>query len=150
MAIEHPHSQRPIVSKGFIASQLMVDPREYFSELIGLHQPQDISHTVGTGFDLPDQPLHALGLPYLFFHCVEASASHHKQKQDRSPDSGGGNPGPLPSVSKGVDLFAEVEDLFDVAAESSHHGRFPLNCSFLAENRLRQNSEICSIKCQAS
>ena len=150
MAIEHAHSQGPIVSKGFIASQLMVDPREHLSELIGLHQPQDISHTVGTGFDLPDQPLHALGLSNLLFHCIESSAAHHKQEQDTSPDSGRGNPGSLPSVSKGLDLFAEVEDLFDAAAESSHHGRFPLNCSFFAENRLRQNSEIFSIKCHAS
>jgi len=128
----------------------MVDPREHLSELIGLHQTHDVPHPVCTGFDLPDQPLHSLGLPDFFFHRVEASMAHHKQEEDTSPDSDGRNPRPLPSVSKGVDLFAEVEHLFDVAAESFHHGRFPLNCSFLTKNRLRQDCEICSIKCQAS
>jgi hypothetical protein len=128
----------------------MVDPREDLSELIGFHQPQDIPHPIGTGFDLPDQLLHPLGLSALLFHPIEASVAHHKQEQGASPDSVGGNPGSLPSIAKRVDLFAEVEDLFDVATESSHHGRFPLNCSFFTKNRFRQNSEICSIKCQAS
>jgi len=150
MAIEHCHPERPIVSKGFVTPQLMVNPREHLSEPIGLHQTQDIPHTVGTGFDLPDQPLHPLGLPYLLFHRMEASMAHHKQEQDTSPKSGGRNPGSLPSISKRVNLFAEVEHFVDVVAESSHHGRFPLNCSFLRKNRFRQNSEICSIKCQAS
>jgi len=150
VAIEDPHPQGPVVSKGFVTPQLMVNPREHLSQRIGLHQPQDIPHPVGTGFDLPNQPLHPLGFPDLLFHCVEASVAHHKQEKDTSPDSGGRNPRSLPSISEGVDLFAEVEDLFDVVTESSHHGRFPLNCSFFAKKRLRQNSEICSIKCQAS
>jgi hypothetical protein len=150
VAIEGRHPERPIVSKGFVTPQLMVNPREHLTQLIGLHQPQDIPHTIGTGFDLPDQRLYPLGLPDLLFHRIEASVAHHKQEQDTSPKSGGGNPGALPSISKRVDLFAEVEDLFDVAAKSSHHGRFPLNCSFLRKNRFRQTSEICSIKCQAS
>jgi hypothetical protein len=150
VAIEGRHPERPIVSKGFVTPQLMVNPREHLSKLIGLHQPQNIPHTVGTGLDLPDQPLHPSGLPDLLFHCVEASMAHHKQKQDTPPKSGGRNPGSLPSISKRVDLLAEVEDFFDVAAKSSHHGRFPLNWSFFTKNRFRQNSEICSIKCQAS
>ncbi len=150
MAIEGPHPQRPIVSKGFVTPQLMVNPREYLSELIGVHQTQDIPHTVCTGFDLPDQPLHPLGLPDLLFHRIQASMAHDKQKQDTSPNSDSGNPGSLPTIAEGVDLLAEVEDLFDVATESSHHGRFLLNCSFFTKNRFRQNSEICSIKCQAS
>ncbi len=150
MAIEGPHPQGPIVSEGFVTPKLMINPREHFSQLIGLHQPQDIPHPVGTGFDLPDHPLHPLGLSTLLFHPVEASVAHDKQKQDTSPNSGGRNPGLLPSISEGVDLLAEVEDLVDVVAESSHHGRFLLNCSFFTKNRFRQNSEICSIKCQAS
>jgi hypothetical protein len=128
----------------------MVNPREHLSKLIGLHQPHDIPYSVGTGFDLPDQPLHPLGLPDILFHPIEASVAHHKQEQGASPDSLGGNPGALPSIAKRVDLFAEVEHLVDVAAESSHHGRFPLNCSFFTKKRFKQNSEICSIKCQAS
>ena len=128
----------------------MVNPREHLAKLIGLHQPHDIPHPVCAGFDLPDQLLHSLRLPDLFFHPIEASMAHHKQEQDTSPDREGRNPGSLPSVSKGVDLSAKVEHLVDVATESFHHGRFPLNCSFLRKNRLRQNSEICSIKCQAS
>jgi len=35
----------------------MVNPREHRSKLIGLHQPQDIPHPVGTGLDPPDHPL---------------------------------------------------------------------------------------------
>jgi hypothetical protein len=80
MTIEDPHPQRPIVSKGFITPQLMVNPREDFSELIGLHQTHDIPHPVGTGFDLPDHPLHPLGLSALLFHSIEASVAHHKQE----------------------------------------------------------------------
>ncbi len=150
MAIEGPHPERPIVSKGFVTPQLMVNLREHLSEPIGLHQTHYVPHTVGTGFDLPDQLLHPLGLLDLLFHPVEASVAHHKQEQDTSPKSAGRNPGSLPSISKRLDLFAEVEHLVDVAAESSHHGRFLLNCSFFTQNRFRQNSEICSIKCQAS
>jgi len=150
MPIEDPHPQRPIVSKGFVSPQLMVNPRKHCSELIGLHQTQDIPHPVCIGLDLPDHYLHPLGLPDFLLHRIEASMAHDKEEQDTSPDCTGRNPGSLPSISKGVDLFAEVEDLFDVAAESSHHGRFLLSCSLLRKNRFRQRSEICSIKCQAS
>ncbi len=99
MAIEHGHAQWPIISEGFVPSQLVVDPREHRSKLIGLHQPQDIPHPVGTGFDLPDHPLHPLGLSALLFHPVEASVAHHKQEQDTSPNSDGRNPGSLPSIA---------------------------------------------------
>jgi hypothetical protein len=135
----------------------MVNPREHRSKLIGLHQPKDIPHPVGAGFDLPDHPLHPLGFSTLLFHPVEAPVAHHKQEQDTSPNRDGRNPGSFPSIAEGVDLLAKVEDLFDVATESFHHGRFlpwsglfDLNCSFFTKNRFRQNSEICSIKCQAS
>jgi hypothetical protein len=128
----------------------MVNPREHFAQLIGLHQPHDIPDSVGTGFDVSDHPLYPLGFPDILPHPIEASVAHHKQEEGTSPDGLGGNPGSLPSIAKRVDLFAEIEDFFDVATESSHHGRFPLNCSFFTKNRLRQNSEICSIKCQAS
>lgn len=80
MAIEHPYPQRPIVSKRFVTAQLMVNPREHRSKLIGLHQPQDIPHPIGTGFDLPDDSLYPLGLPDLLFHGMEASMAHHKQE----------------------------------------------------------------------
>src|SRR3972149_4418594 len=149
MTIEDPYPQRPIISKGFVSPQLMVNPREHFSQLIGLHQPHDIPHPVCTGFDLSDHPLHPLGLPDLLLHPIEASVAHHKQEEDTSPNSSGWNPGSLPSISKRVDLFAEVEDFFKVTTESTHHGRFLLNCSLLRKNRFRQRSEICSIKCQA-
>jgi len=128
----------------------MVNPREHCSKLTRLHQPQDIPHPVGTGFDLPNHPLRPFGLSALLLHPVEAPVAHHKQKEDTSPNRNGWNPGSLPSIPQGMDLLAEVEDLFDVAAESSHHGRFLLNCSFFTQNRFRQNSEICSIKRQAS
>jgi hypothetical protein len=150
VTIEDPHPKRPIVSKGFITPQLMVDPREDLSELIGFHQPHDIPHPVGTGLDLPDHPLYPLGLSVLLFHPIEASVAHHKQEQDTSPNSDGRNPGSLPGIAKHLDLCAEIEDLFDVATESSHHGCFPLNCSLLRENRFKQRSEICSINRQAS
>jgi hypothetical protein len=150
VAIEHGHPERPIVSKGFVTAQLMVYPREHLTQLIGLHQTHDIPHPVRTGFDLSDHPLYPLGFPDILFHPMETSVAHQKQEQDASPDRKRRNPGSLPSVSKRVDLLAEVEDLFNVAAESFHHGRFPLNCSFFTKNRLRQNSEICSIKRQAS
>jgi hypothetical protein len=150
MTIEDPYPQRPIISEGFVSPQLMVHPREHCSELIRLHQPHDIPHPVCTGFDLPDHPLHSLGLLDFLFHCIETSVAHHKQEEDASPKSAGRNPGALPTISKRVDLFAEVEDLFDVTTESSHHGRFLLNCSLLRKNRFRQRSEICSINCQAS
>jgi hypothetical protein len=77
----------------------MVNPRQHRSKLIGLHQPQDIPHPVGTGFDLPDHLLHPLGLSDLLFHGIEASMAHHKQEQDTSPESGGWNPGSLPSIA---------------------------------------------------
>jgi len=128
----------------------MVDPRKDLSKRIGFHQTHDIPHPVGTGLDLPDHPLYPFGLSALLFHPIEASVAHHKQEQDTSPKSDGRNPGSLPGIAKRVELGAEIEDLFDVAAESFHHGRFPLNCSFFTKNRLRQNSEICSINCQAS
>ena len=150
MPIEDPHPQRPIVSKDFVSSQLMVNPRQPGSKLIRLHQPHYIPHPIGTGFDLPDHLLHSLGLPDLLLHSMEASVAHHKEEQDTSPNSSGWNPGSPPSISKRVDLFAEVEDFFNVTTESTHHGRFLLNCSLLRKNRFRQRSEICSIKCQAS
>jgi hypothetical protein len=128
----------------------MVDPREDLSDLIGFHQTHDIPHPVGTGFDLSDQLLHPFGLSALLLHPIEASVAHHKQEQGASPNSDGRNPGALPGIAKRVELCAEIEDLFDVAAESSHHGRFPLNCSLLRENRFKQRSEICSINRQAS
>jgi hypothetical protein len=78
MAIEGPYPERPIVSEGFVSPQLMVNPREPLSELIGLHQPHDIPHSVCTGFDLPDQLLHSLGLADLLFHSIETSVAHHK------------------------------------------------------------------------
>ena len=150
MAIEGPHPERPIVSKGFVTPQLMVNPREHLSEPIGFHQTHYVPHTVGTGFDLPDQLLHPLGLLDLLFHPVEASVAHHKQEQDTSPKSAGRNPRSLPGVSKGLDLVTEVKHLLDVTTESSHHRRLPFSCSFLSKNRFRHRSEICSIKCQAS
>jgi hypothetical protein len=128
----------------------MVNPGEHVAQRIGLHQPQDIPDPVSAGFDLPDHPLHPLGFPEVLFHPVEASVAHHKQEEGTSPDRDGRNPGSFPSIPKRVDLFAKAEDLLDVATESFHHGRFPLNCSFFTKNRFRQNSEICSIKCQAS
>jgi hypothetical protein len=135
VAIEDPHPQRPIVAEGFVTPQLMVNPRKPFAQLIGFHQPHDLPHPVGTGFDLPDHPLHPLGLSALLLHSIEASVAHHKQEQDTSPNSDGRNPGSPPGIAKRVELGAEIEDLFDVAAESFHHGRFPLACCFSWKNR---------------
>jgi hypothetical protein len=99
MAIKDPYPQRPIVSEGFISAQLMVNSRESFSQLIGLHQPHDIPHPVCTGFDLPDHPLDPLGLADLLFHSIETPVAHHKQEQDTSPNRSGRNPGSLPSIA---------------------------------------------------
>ena len=128
----------------------MVNPRQHRSQLIGLHQPQDIPHPVGTGFFLPDHQLDPLGLAALLFHGIKTSMAHHKQQQDTSPNRQGWNPGALAAISKAMNLLTEVEHLIDVSAESFHHRRFPFHCPFLRKNRFRQNSEIRSIKCQAS
>lgn len=105
MAIEDPHPQGPVISEGFVTTQLMVNLRELFSQLIGFHQPQDIPHPVSTGFDLPDHLLHPLGLSTLLFHPVEASVAHNEQEKDASPNRGGRNSRSLPSIPEGVDLL---------------------------------------------
>lgn len=135
MAIEGPHPQGPIVAKGFVTPQLMVNPRKHSAQLIGFHQPHDLPHPIGTGLHLPDYHLYPLGLSALLFHPIEASVAHHKQEQDASPNRDGRNPGSLPGIAKRVELKAKIEDFFDVAAESFHHGRFPLDCCFSWKNR---------------
>ena len=110
----------------------MIHTGQHRSQLIGRHHSQDIPHAIGTRFDLSDHLLYPLGFPDILLHPVEASVPHHKQKEDAPPDRHGRNPRTEPSVSKGVDLLSEVKDLLKVAAESSHHERFPpLSCSLV-------------------
>jgi hypothetical protein len=62
MPVDGPDPKGPVVLEPLVAPQLMVNPGQHLSELIGRHQPQDIPHTVCTGLDPPNQSFDPPGL----------------------------------------------------------------------------------------
>ena len=113
----------------------MVHPREHGSQLVGIHQAQDLAHAVGTRFLGPDQSFHSPGLMQLPLHRIQTALPQDKEKKDTAPDGPQGNTGPPARVFQLGDSPAEIKDLVDIPAEAVHHGRFPLARCFSWKNR---------------
>jgi hypothetical protein len=113
----------------------MVDPRKQGPQLVGVHQAQDLPHTVGTGLLGPDQPFHSPRLAQLPLHRIQTALPQDEEEKDTAPDSSQGNAGSPAWVFQWGDSPAKIKDLLDIPAETIHHDRFPLACCFSWKNR---------------
>jgi len=130
MPVDGPYPKWPAILQPFIASPLMIDPREHSPQLVGIHQAQDLSYAVGTRLLRPDQSFHSPGLAQLPLHGIQTALPQNKKKKDTAPDGPQGNAGSPARVFQLGYSRAKIKDLLDIPAEAVHHGRFPLTSCF--------------------